>query len=52
MKAIIAITSTAFATAAAAHPGHGASTGHVHWEIAALIVVFALGGVAVWKSRS
>ena len=52
MKAILATAFAALAGSAAAHFGHGAPAGHAHWEIAAVIVVFALGALAVWKSRA
>ncbi len=52
MKAIFATAFAAIATTAAAHPGHGAPSGHAHWEIAAVVVVLALGAIAAWKLRA
>ena len=42
---------TAFASAACAHPGHGAPEGHAHGLFVALVLIGAVV-VSVWICRS
>ncbi len=52
LPASVAATLACLATAAQAHPGHGAPTWHLHaTDTSGFLMVAVLAGLALWLSR-